>query len=163
MNPIKQFKRECPTCTGTGLYQGMCERGSLAVVCNQCDGQGFSMIQYRVFTGRTKREGVTHVIARATGVALDENYVPKEWMITADEFYESLASEAFSDLQKQLRPYSCPAQVMQQVLNRSASDLVEPLGCPGFGYTFTSCKYYEDKAHCWAKVDTQNLFASKDE
>ena len=60
---MKEIQIECPSCKGTGLYVGVCERDGCAVVCTQCKGKGYTTYRYNDFTGRKIREGIKRVFA----------------------------------------------------------------------------------------------------
>jgi hypothetical protein len=49
---------ECPSCRGTGLYEGFAERKGEPVVCLNCDGSGAVKLSYTPFTGRKQKRGV---------------------------------------------------------------------------------------------------------
>jgi len=52
---------ECTSCSGTGLYQGMCEGRGRAVVCITCYGTGRESIVYKPFSGRRRLRGVQQI------------------------------------------------------------------------------------------------------
>lgn len=49
---------ECEACSGSGLYQGMCEGKSDAVICLACDGKGWQTLSFTPFRGRKTLRGV---------------------------------------------------------------------------------------------------------
>jgi len=49
---------KCPSCSGTGLYEGMCEREGEPVVCINCNGTGAATISYEPYSGRVRKRGV---------------------------------------------------------------------------------------------------------
>ena len=65
LKQLKQLKQACPACGGTGLYKGFCEGKDEAVICTQCEGQGWVWHQYTEFTGRKRRTGVKTIRASA--------------------------------------------------------------------------------------------------
>ena len=58
---MEKIKEECSSCSGTGLYRGMCEGPGKAVVCINCEGKGWVIHQYRPFTGRHRKNGITQI------------------------------------------------------------------------------------------------------
>lgn len=55
------IKEECPSCRGTGIYRGWCEAPGTAVVCIDCDGDGWRRYEYKKFTERRSVKGVKEV------------------------------------------------------------------------------------------------------
>ena len=49
---------QCSSCSGTGLYEGMCEAKGEPVVCMNCEGTGCEKISYTPYDGRKKKIGV---------------------------------------------------------------------------------------------------------
>ena len=43
---------ECPSCGGTGLYQGFAEEEGYPVICVTCKGTGCKEITYKPYAGR---------------------------------------------------------------------------------------------------------------
>ena len=63
---------QCKSCSGSGVYVGMCERDGAAVVCHVCEGTGKCnyKFEYQEFTGRKKREDVTRVYKQGYGFVI---------------------------------------------------------------------------------------------
>lgn len=59
------LKAECRSCSGTGLYSGMCEGKGKAVICGTCEGTGCEQICYRQYVGRVRRRDIKTVKASA--------------------------------------------------------------------------------------------------
>lgn len=76
---------ECQSCSGTGLYRGMCEGPGEAVVCLRCDGSGKAVIHYKPFTGRQERDGVK-TVRRSQGSLIIGPVGGAGKAITYDEF-----------------------------------------------------------------------------
>ena len=57
----KTVKSECNSCSGTGLYSGMCEGPNCAVICLTCDGTGCKEVSYKPYTGRKRKSGIYNV------------------------------------------------------------------------------------------------------
>ena len=67
-----EMEIECPSCGGTGLYQGMGEGKGTAVICHSCEGSGSYMYSYSYndFTGRKIKEGIQRVYLTGFGYKL---------------------------------------------------------------------------------------------
>ncbi len=56
------LKVNCPSCNGTGLYQGFFEDRDMAVPCWTCNGEGYVKWVYMdIFEGRLPMSGVKHI------------------------------------------------------------------------------------------------------
>ena len=71
-------KQECPSCHGTGLYQGFCEGPGKAVVCHGCSGRGWSLYTYKEFTGRKYKRGI-RIIQESRGGGNNPEMTYKEF------------------------------------------------------------------------------------
>ena len=58
---MEKIKEECPDCSGTGLYSGMCEGPGKAVICISCEGKGWRYHFYKIFTSRKRRNGIKEI------------------------------------------------------------------------------------------------------
>ena len=76
---------ECEACRGTGLYVGMCEKDSTAVVCVRCDGTGKVELQYTPFESRHDRNGI-HTVYRSRGTFIATGVGPTGGGISYAEF-----------------------------------------------------------------------------
>lgn len=63
---MNSVKAECQSCSGTGLYSGMCEAEGTAVICRTCDGTGCETIRYKPYAGRKRKRGIK-TISRSRG------------------------------------------------------------------------------------------------
>ena len=52
---------KCSSCSGTGLYRGMCEIESEPVICLDCNGTGAREITYEPYSGRVTKRGIRSV------------------------------------------------------------------------------------------------------
>lgn len=69
MAKMKKIIEQCPACNGSGVYSGFAEAKGTAVICQQCDGQGWSEYQYKPFEGRKKKRGIKTVsLGRGTSL-----------------------------------------------------------------------------------------------
>lgn len=86
---MKEVKAECEECSGTGLYQGMCEKKHEAVVCIRCDGTGCRRIRYRPFEGRKGRRGIERVY-RSRGPFIATGVGPQGDGVTYADFAKGM-------------------------------------------------------------------------
>jgi hypothetical protein len=145
MNTIKV---ECPSCKGTGLYSGMGERDGAAVICHNCNGNGFINYEYNEFTGKKVKENVKRVFQSGYGYCISsEDITTKEGK------------------QLNFSKYGC---TYQEWLNGEKPKHIEDLYCPYIAYNkgmgnepckrckegsqgglISNCIYFEDKSKCW--------------
>lgn len=86
---MKTIKTECPSCSATGLYEGMCESDGSAVICLSCNGTGCKEITYRPYTGRKKRRSITS-IKRSRGTFVGTGVGGTGPAMTYDEFERNI-------------------------------------------------------------------------
>lgn len=62
INYYRKIKIECSKCSGTGIISES-ENGSKikSEVCANCEGKGWVVFEYRIFTGRKKARGVKKI------------------------------------------------------------------------------------------------------
>jgi DnaJ-class molecular chaperone len=84
---MKTILAKCSACSGTGLYEGMCEKSGEPVVCLKCGGTGAEKITYTPYTGRVKRSGVKAVY-RSRGTFIVSGVGPTGQAMTYAEFCE---------------------------------------------------------------------------
>ena len=84
---MPSLKVQCGECRATGLYVGLMERDGEAVICVRCGGKGWVHLDYKEFTGRKRRNGVTKIRA-GTGWITD-NPNKAKWM-TYEEFKQKI-------------------------------------------------------------------------
>lgn len=56
-----KIEAECDSCSGTGLYSGMCEAKGEAVVCIRCGGTGKQIVSVKTFSARHEKRGIKTV------------------------------------------------------------------------------------------------------
>ena len=76
---------ECSSCSGTGVYRGFAEPKGVGVVCLNCDGEGKRTIEYKLFTGRKRCDGVQEV-RRSAGSFIATGVGPAGESVTYEEF-----------------------------------------------------------------------------
>jgi len=81
----KTIDIECESCSGTGLYSGMCEAKGIAVVCVRCDGTGCQKFSYIPFTCRKGKRGI-HTVTLSRGQTMIAGCGPGGKPITYREF-----------------------------------------------------------------------------
>lgn len=144
-----EIKRECPTCSGTGLYTGVAEKEGAAVICHGCKGAGFDTFRmtYHEFTGRKKRDGVTRVYATNPGIGLKSGAVSggvpvEQWERDCDSPFAPGA---------EMREETCPAWWYQ-----SADYSKQPKWKECTHGMFIKCPHFENKRACWERWDREN-------
>ena len=167
---MKKLKFEddvvCPSCKGSGLYQGMAERKGCAVVCYQCDGTGKKHVihEYEKFEKQKIINNVARVFKTAGGYGITAEDVTTKEGVT---IHFSQAGATYKDwlAGKELLPIRelhCPVIHFGQGTpigewfkghdvakrNKIKYDITQP-EC---GWEFTKCK--EINTHrCWAFYD----------
>lgn len=145
-----EIERECPPCSGTGLYVGMAERDGAAVVCHQCKGTGRDVFRlvYKEFTGRKPRTGLRVVYATNPGIIAAPDVVPGG--VPADEWAKD--GRAPYRLGAEMREHTCPAWWYQSADHKRKPEWDE---CIAIGM-FSRCEHFDDKHECWARWDREN-------
>lgn len=148
---MKKLIIECQSCKGTGLYKGMSERDSCAVICHSCHGTGKVEFHYNEFKGRKIRTDVKRVFNRSCG------YVHSDKDVKTDK--------------GKVIKFSQGGCSYEEWLNNVEPKPVEDLYCPylwdntgmgheplndcnehcGFG-SISNCEIYDRKNDCWAKL-----------
>jgi DnaJ-class molecular chaperone len=83
---MKKIKQECDSCSGTGLYSGMCEGRGNAVVCLTCSGRGWYYHAFIEFTKRKKMRGIKEIReSRGTFIATGVGGIGKAMTYTQFE------------------------------------------------------------------------------
>jgi hypothetical protein len=54
-------KAQCGSCSGTGLYSGMCEGPNEAVICLDCNGTGCKKLEYKPYEGRKRKYNINRI------------------------------------------------------------------------------------------------------
>ena len=155
-----EMEIECPSCAGTGVYQGMAEGTGTAVVCNKCNGTAKFLYkyQYNEFTGRKRAIGVKQVylpsryklglgkIVFANGIG--EIDMDKEG-VSYEEFLEGKMPEHIKALE-------CPVLANQGACHNLLGFLnmcEEINGSSLFGKSITDCKNQPNKLECWKRFE----------
>ena len=149
---------ECESCSGTGLYQGMCEKDGAAVICSCCKGTGRRTIEftYNKFTGRKDLKVVERVYITAGGYGIcAQDITTKE----GNTIKFSEAGCSYRDWKNGVEPkpiedLHCPyihtSQRMQNQEHKAHS--LYKTCCYeylGFGSSLASCKLFKSKDLCW--------------
>ena len=146
---MKTIEIECPSCKGTGLYVGMCEREGSAVVCTTCGGKGYTTYSYNEFTGKKVKEGVKRVFKKTCGyVHGAEDYTTPEGKVIHFSQYGCTYEEWLNGKEpKPMEELYCPyvyynKGIGSEPLEKCRGNLSE------WGM-ITKCKLYFDKENCW--------------
>jgi hypothetical protein len=136
---MKTIEIECQTCKGSGLYQGLAERGKSAVVCNKCQGSGKDKFFYNEFTGRKTLSNVERVFAGSFGyVHTDKNTAGILFEEGGCTYQEWLKGEK----PKPVKDLYCPHFWDRENL-KGRCDVLLP------GDKIPDCPYFKEKAKCW--------------
>ena len=147
-----EFDEECPSCGGTGLYDGMAERGGAAVVCHTCKGTGCHRFkhEYKPFIRRKKRAGVERVYEVNPGIIIGIGNGHALTDFGGMPYFEWEAGLKFP-AGSENRNFTCPAWWYQSANYKLKPDWDEcnaALGC-----SFSRCPCFKNKRACWARWD----------
>ena len=148
---MKKIVIECSNCKGTGLYKGISERDSCAVVCSVCKGTGKVDFYYNEFEGRKKRTDVKRVFKNSCGyVQSDKDVITKDGnVIKFSEGGCSYEEWLNGEEPKPVEDLYCP-----YVWNNTGMGHKPLNDCKeycGFG-SISACKKYDCKEECWKKL-----------
>jgi len=94
---------QCSSCSGTGLYSGMCEGKGRAVVCLNCNGSGAETIALLKFTGRKHYRGIKEVHFKNEDTMTYEQFlkcVPPQDVNEAQKTYAQPIKNSTSKMKK---------------------------------------------------------------
>ena len=151
-----KWVQQCKSCGGVGLYVGMAERDGAAVVCNACEGSGREQknVEYEEFTGRKERKGITRVYRISSGIVLAPSVV--KGGVSLDEWEKD--SESVNRRGAEIRDHVCPAWWYQSADSRKNPNWEE---CKdSWGRSFSNCRHFKNKAHCWDRFDKEQEAAT---
>lgn len=80
---------ECSDYHGTGLYSGFCEALGEAVICVSCGGSGAETIEFKEFTGRSRKRGIK-TISHSQGCFIGIGVGATGKAMTYKEFVEKI-------------------------------------------------------------------------
>lgn len=149
----EQLKIECSSCDATGLYKGMGEGGKSAVVCHYCDGTGFVLKKFKLFSHRKVRSGIKRVFKDSIGYGhTDKDYTTEEG-ITIEfskggcTYEEWLSGEQPKPVKDLYCPYLWTRQALQ---NKDKNDLYKSKCSAGLSLgNISDCKNFKTKSKCW--------------
>jgi len=149
---------ECQACGGTGVYVGMGERGGAAVVCTSCAGSGKDTFEYKEFTGRNKREGVSRVYKRNYGYVLAPHPINFKGIGNVNMVREGVSYEEFLEgkVPEHIHALSCPLLADQGACHNipgftSECDTLN--GDSLLGVSIKACDHYRHKEECWERFN----------
>jgi len=146
---------QCSSCSGTGLYKGMAERGRSAVICSRCNGTGDIKIKnvYKKFFDREKRKDVERVYQTACGYGITHEDVTND---EGKTIKFSQAGVAYEDWVKGAIPLGiedlhCPYMHTNQRLQSTDVNALYKNRCKDaleWG-SITKCRLFGNKDTCW--------------
>ena len=151
---VIKYKSVCSSCDGTGVYVGIGEANGAAVECHTCKGTGCydGKVEYDDFDERKERKGVRRVFCVNPGIGIGES---KERGIYLKDFGGMPYSEWISGMTwkpgMEDRNHTCPAWWYQSADYKRKPEWDECWESIGGG--FSKCKYFGNKAACWARWD----------
>jgi hypothetical protein len=149
---VAEFDEKCPSCKGTGLYQGMGEGKGFAVVCHTCSGTGKHHFKhvYEEFTKRKEATNVVQVLEVNPGISVGTND-----KISFKDFggmsYEDWKKGKKFPSKSEMRRFTCPAWWYQSANYELKPHWEECTLCG----SFSDCKRFKTKAKCWKKFDSE--------
>jgi len=132
-----ELEIECRDCQATGLYSGIAEAGSCAIVCHTCRGTGKERITVTAFSERRRRGDITKVFPGSFGICHGD---------------ESPGGCSYEEWWSGATPAPCEEYYCPYIFdNRGMSN--KPLercrqGIEGFG-SIRRCLFYGEKEICW--------------
>ena len=157
-----EFDEKCPSCDGTGLYVGICERDGAAVICFECKGTGKHRVvfEYEDFKKRELRAGVKRVYQASAGVMIGKGSVEGKQYRLEDfggmSYKDWLEGKPFPPA-SETRKFTCPAWWYQTIDYKRKPKWSN---CKTMGF-FGDCSRFRDKASCWKRWDLENGTADK--
>ena len=143
---------ECRSCRATGLYSGMGESKTTAVVCHTCKGTGCEHIElaYEPFRRRADKPNIEHVyqVNPGIGVGRGNGFEPADF--GGMSYADWKAGKPFVDGMENRR-FTCPAWWYQSADYKRKPDWPE---CINIG-AFRDCPRFAEKSECWAKFDLE--------
>ena len=152
MKKLLEYKRECESCGGVGIYIGLAERDGAGVVCHSCKGTGCINIkeEYNTFEGRKKSHKVKRVYRVNPGIVIGDNAIVKLEDFGGIPYEDWLKNGEFPRVSED-RKHTCPAWFYQSADIDKKPDWKE-CNCSN---TFSSCSHFKDKEKCWERWDKQ--------
>ena len=145
---------ECDSCGGTGLYNGLAERGGARVVCMYCKGQGKINvnISYKKFIQKKVDKECTRVYSQGMGYCIiDKNIAVDGKQFPFADYGCSYQEWLDGAKPKPLKFLGCPYQETNQGLqNKDVNELYEKRCNDNLGFGLIKhCKLFHDKERCW--------------
>jgi len=146
-------KAKCDSCSGTGIYRGLSEKGRASVVCWACRGTGCREIEikWEDFEGKIKDNDIKRVVEINPGIVINED--PKFGGMPYEDWFGGKPFPPKSEN----RNYICPLWWYQSADYRRKPDWEE---CT-WGRSFSKCPKFKKKHLCWERWDKE--FGGKDE
>jgi len=155
---VLKGKTECQSCKGTGLYVGMAENDGAAVICYDCEGEGFMHVtdSYPKFTERKKKKSVKRVFKTAGGYGISGEDITNtkgerirfsQFGVPYDEWLNGGKPKPIEDLHC---PYMHTSQTMQDKDHQAHKLYKERCSKKWFNY-IPDCQHYKSKDICWKR------------
>ena len=153
---METVKTVCSPCSGTGLYQGMCEQAGAFVVCHHCDGTGCVDITYEPFEKRKPQPKCKRVYLSSCGYVITDHDIVTEEGVKMPFSKCGISYEEWKDGKKpqHMRFLGCPMYVDQGSCHKRDGFTSE---CnklnEGWLNYIPDCKYQPNKDKCWERFD----------
>jgi len=152
-----EFDEECKSCKGTGIYSGIGESQTCAVVCHTCNGTGCHhfVYEYDDFTKRKDNPKIEHVYEVNSGIKVGNGNGYKFTDFGGMSYGDWKSGKQFKPGMEN-RKYTCPAWWYQNTnykLKPNWDDDERKCGC--WGSSFSSCMFFKEKDGCWEKWDRE--------
>ena len=151
-----EMKVECPSCKGTGLYNGMGEAKGVAVICYKCKGTGAFMYSYSYndFTGRKLREDIKRVYLSGMGYGISLGKINFNGIGEIDMDKEGISYPEFLNGKKpqHIKKLGCPMRADQSACH-DINGFVDECNKLNGGWIslITDCKNQHNKEQCWSR------------
>jgi len=150
---------ECPSCEGSGVYQGIAEGEGTGVICYKCKGSGAFLYQfeYRPFTGRKIIEGIDRVYLNGLGYKLGLGKIPfSNGIGEIDMDQEGVSYSEFlnGEVPKHIKKLGCPMMADQSACHAKKGfvNKCEQLN-GGWVGRLSECRKQPRKAECWKRFE----------
>ena len=155
---------QCKSCSGSGVYVGMCERDGAAVVCHVCEGTGKCnyKFEYQEFTGRKKREDVTRVYKQGYGFVIAPAKISFSRNGGIDMEKEGVSYDDFlrGEMPQHIKKLACPMLADQSACNKikGFADECDRLhGSCLLGTLISQCNNQINRLGCWQRFESETV------
>jgi hypothetical protein len=147
---------ECPSCRGTGLYQGMAEGEGIAVVCYKCKGSGayHYVFEYTPFKERKIKEGIKRVYKKGTGYKMGLGMINFDRVGQIDMNKEGISYQEFLNgkMPEHITKLECPMLADQGACHDIPGFVSKCNELNGGWISYIpKCIHYSRKEECWKR------------